>query len=96
MEPINLIPYEYQIQIAGLLTNAANEMYDLALKQNKPHMLYKPRLYKDGNCWFALLGENLMEGVVGMGDNPGEAMLNFDNAWDKKAAPAKAEQATKE
>jgi hypothetical protein len=89
METPNLIPYEYQIQIASILTNYAMAMENHALTLNKPHMLYKPKIYKDGDEWFALYGENIQEGVCGMGKNPGEAMLNFDNAWDKIAAQEK-------
>ena len=83
MNSIDLIPYEHQIQIANILTQYASAMEEHALTLNKPHLLYKPKVYKDGDTWFALLGENIQEGVVGMGKNPGEAMLNFDNAWNK-------------
>jgi hypothetical protein len=41
----------------------------------------RPALSLDGNKWIALYGENLQEGVVGIGDSPAEAMRDFDRAW---------------
>ncbi|WP_283177869.1 hypothetical protein [Gemmobacter sp. 24YEA27] len=40
----------------------------------------KPRLFKDGNAWCALHGENLQEGVAGFGDTPAKALLAFEIA----------------
>ena len=41
----------------------------------------RPRLFKDGNMWCALFGENLAEGVAGFGETPAKAMWAFDTAW---------------
>ena len=43
----------------------------------------KPKLYPDGNQWCALLGDNIMEGVVGFGNSPHKAMSAFDSAFFK-------------
>jgi hypothetical protein len=48
------------------------------------HILYKPRLFIDGNQWCALFGDNLQDGVAGFGDSPAEAMWDFDKQWHKK------------
>jgi hypothetical protein len=37
-----------------------------------------PKLLKDGNRWCFLYGENLQEGVVGFGETPYQAMLDFE------------------
>ena len=35
------------------------------------------KLTLDGNQWIALLGENLQEGLVGIGDTPTEALRSL-------------------
>ena len=49
----------------------------------RPSVLYKPKLSKDGNQWCALYGENLHDGIAGFGDTPAEAMIDFDKEWNK-------------
>ena len=46
-----------------------------------PHVIYKPKLYRDGDQWCALLGEDLHVGICGFGDSPHAAMMEFDKAW---------------
>ena len=58
-----------------------------AAAYERPCVLWKPRLFIDGNQWCALFGENIQEGVVGFGDSPDEAMWAFDAAWRKKLSP---------
>lgn len=53
----------------------------------RPSVLWKPRIYIDGNQWCALYGENLQDGVVGFGDSPASAMYDFDNRWHEKLPP---------
>ena len=45
------------------------------------HVIYKPKLYRDGNQWCALLGDDLQSGVCGFGSSPHAAMMAFDAAW---------------
>lgn len=47
----------------------------------RPSVVFKPKLSRDGNMWCALFGENLQEGVAGFGETPGAAMWSFDQAW---------------
>lgn len=49
----------------------------------RPSAVYKPKLFKDGNKWCALLGGNIQDGVCGFGDTPSDAMWEFDIAWGK-------------
>jgi len=46
-----------------------------------PSVIYKPKIYIDGNEWCTLYGENLQDGVCGFGKSPELAMNNFDKAW---------------
>ncbi len=60
-----------------------------AASQERPFVLFKPKLYPDGNQWCALYGENLQEGVAGFGDTPADAAADFDVNWFKaKPGPA--------
>lgn len=55
-----------------------------SLVEQSEHMLFatiKPKLYKDGNMWCCLLGENIMEGIVGFGETPYKAIKNWTGAW---------------
>lgn len=54
----------------------------------RPSVLYRPKLSLDGNQWIAIYGDNIQEGVVGCGDSPAAAMLDFDSAWNRKERTA--------
>lgn len=60
-----------------------------AYEQMRPAVIFKPRLFPDGDQWCALLGESLQVGVVGFGDSPAEAMYDFDKQWNAKLKGAK-------
>lgn len=47
----------------------------------RPCNIKKPRVFKDGDQWCALLGVNIMEGVCGFGDTPEAACVAFDREW---------------
>ena len=53
-----------------------------------PHVLMRPKIFKDGNAWCALYGDNIQEGICGFGNTPANAANAFDAAWygwDNKA-----------
>lgn len=54
---------------------------EAAWEQQRPSVVFKPTLSKDGNMWRALFGETLVEGVAGFGETPAQAMWAFDTAW---------------
>lgn len=54
----------------------------------RPHVLFRPVVFPDGNKWCALYGENLQEGVAGFGDTPHQACLDFDKKWKSEHAQA--------
>jgi len=39
--------------------------------------------FKDGNMWCVLFGENVQEGVAGFGESPFEAIVDFNENWNK-------------
>ena len=46
-----------------------------------PHVVLRPRIFKDGNQWCMLYGDNLQDGVAGFGATPAEAADDFDKKW---------------
>ena len=54
---------------------------DYFYELNRPSTMYRPRVFKDGGFWFALLGRDIQEGVCGFGSTPEEAMAAFDKVW---------------
>lgn len=58
-----------------------NSMQEAASFYTYPHVVYKPRLTRDGNQWCALLGDDLQIGVAGFGNSPADAMNAFDKEW---------------
>ena len=57
-----------------------------AFQHARPSAVYRPRLAKDGNAWIACYGDNIQEGVVGVGKSPEEAMADFDRSWHLNVA----------
>lgn len=53
----------------------------LRLLQERPSIRLQPNLRLDGNQWCTYLGESSDDGVIGYGDTPETAMLDFDRAW---------------
>lgn len=44
------------------------------------HSVLKPKLFKDGNAWCALHGDDLMVGISGFGGTPAAALMAFETA----------------
>ena len=87
---------EYQRMAANSIAHeafcAGQAWQQAAAAQERPCVLWKPRLFRDGSQWCALLGENIQDGVVGFGDSPDAAMWAFDEAWREKLPPASGAQ----
>jgi len=46
--------------------------------------MLKPKLYKDGNEWCCLYGDDIQSGIVGFGETPDKAVSEWRSAWHKK------------
>lgn len=57
---------------------------DVASEYGRPSTMYRPRLFRDGNMWGCLYGDNPMDGVEGYGESPCLAYLDFDKNWVEK------------
>ena len=67
-------------------TDADREHYEkmnLIVEQQEFNLfqMLKPKLYKDGDQWCCLYGEDVMEGIVGFGDTPFKAIIDWNSAW---------------
>ena len=70
--------------IGHYATMAAESIRAAAGEYERPSVLFRPRIYVDGDKWCALYGDDLQCGVAGFGDSPAEAMLDFDACWHTK------------
>jgi len=59
------------------------ECINAAMAQQEPSVLYRPRIFRDGDMWCCLLGDDLQVGVVGFGESPSKAVQDFNRAWYK-------------
>lgn len=53
----------------------------VAMEQQRPFVLLKPKISRDGDEWCFLYGENLQDGIAGFGDTPEKASRDFDTKW---------------
>lgn len=76
---------DWQRMAASSICHAADmaktSWQEAAWEQQRPSVVFKPALTKDGNMWCALFGVDLQEGVAGFGETPYLAMAAFDTAW---------------
>ena len=46
--------------------------------------ILKPKLYKDGDKWCVLYGDDIQEGICGFGETPYKAILDWNKQWNSK------------
>lgn len=68
---------DFRMSQAAMVQSFQETQTDLAA----PHVKMRPKVYKDGDQWCCLYGENLMEGVCGFGATPAAACAAFDAEW---------------
>lgn len=56
-------------------------MYEYGCMMCEPFTLYRPKMFRDGNQWCALYGDNLQNGVAGFGESPQKAVEDFNRNW---------------
>lgn len=66
-------------------------------EHERPCVVFRPRLFLDGDSYCALLGDDIMVGCAGFGRTVDEAMRDFDkNFYNSKApTPRGAQRETK-
>jgi hypothetical protein len=63
------------------ITAVLERAHENAVEQGAPFVLLRPRMFRDGNQWCALYGDNLQDGVAGFGSTPAHAAEAFNCAW---------------
>jgi len=46
--------------------------------------MLKPKIFKDGNEWCVLYGDNIQDGIAGFGATPNKALFDWNGAWDRE------------
>lgn len=54
-------------------------------QQYQRFAMLRPKIYKDGNKWCVLYGENIQDGVAGFGRTPHEAAMDWESNWNVQA-----------
>jgi len=70
--------------LSHAVSQIQSRIIEAVSEYERPSTIYRPRLFRDGNKWGCLFGENPMEGVEGWGDSPGQAYYDFDKNWHTK------------
>jgi hypothetical protein len=65
-----------------------DEAMSISYEWRRPSVLFRPRIFPDGDQWCALLGEDLQTGVAGFGETPYKACEAFDTAWRESRPPS--------
>lgn len=53
------------------------------------------RIFKDGDKWCVLMGENLQEGIAGFGKTIPDALYSLSEAWESQYCPECGEKLIK-
>ena len=67
----------------GMLYEQKMQNYTYNCERSAPHVIHNTKIFKDGNKYCCLLGDNIQEGICGFGDSPKEACDDFDYIWIK-------------
>ena len=57
---------------------------EICAENTRPFILIKPKVFKDGNEWCCLYGDDLVSGVSAFGKSADLASRNFDTEWFKE------------
>ena len=78
---IDRIVYQFDISYQAEIVKEAFMI--TAYEQQRPSVLFRPKLFIDDNQWCALYGADLQSGIAGFGDTPAKAMEDFDENFNK-------------
>lgn len=78
--PDNVIEnYLHSLGVSRSVEVCTQMIQEVITNYDRPCVLFKPKVYLDGNMWCALYGDNLQDGIAGFGETCEKAMLDFDN-----------------
>jgi|GEM_PF-4509035 len=70
-------PYDEEISSIEYDTAVMTQVYLL-------FSMLKPKIKREGKQWCVLYGDNLQEGIYGLGDTPYDAVIQFNAAWESQ------------
>jgi len=77
--------YEHSSMAMNAISHAAlmvqHSLQQVISEYGEPSVIYKPKLYMDGNSWCALYGDDIQSGCCGFGKTPADAMRDFNLNW---------------
>lgn len=73
-----------QSQHDAALLQQSRMSYAIEMEELCRFNLLRPKLYRDGNQWCVLYGENIQEGIAGFGDTPNKAIFDWNGAWHRE------------
>ena len=65
----------------GMLYEQKVQNYTYNCERSAPHIIHNAKIFKDGNKYCCLLGDNLQDGIAGFGETPEKACSEFDRVW---------------
>ena len=74
----------YLVQLIEIKTEAAKLCEKAEKRRASWAVIYGLIPFKDENQWCVMLGDNIMEGIVGFGDTPEDAIEAFNIAMETK------------
>jgi len=75
---------EMPLEILNSLRQAAEEDLEAARRKNNWATILGLIPERDGDQWRVLFGEDLVNGIVGFGRTPEEAMMALDSAMSRR------------
>ena len=72
-----------QKQMHEVYRHQSDMTYHIAKEEYNLLQMLKPKIFKDGNQWCVLYGENLQDGIAGFGSTPYKAILAFNSAFNE-------------
>lgn len=74
------VSLEWITEALDRLNDTFNRMDE---RQQQWHEKFTPKVYRDGNSWCALYGDDLQKGVCGFGPTPAAAVEDYNRNWNK-------------
>ena len=68
-------------EFKGMINEQIMQNYIYQCERMAPHIIHSAKVFRDGDQWCCLLGDEIQSGVCGFGKTPKEACLSFDIAW---------------
>ena len=55
---------------------------DISCAVTQPSVIYRPEIYKDGDMWYCILGDDIQTGICGFGKTPELACKDFNRVFE--------------